>query len=286
MRLIITGARGLLGHALINTFHDWEVCAPTSEQVDITQADQVDALVSDIRPHVVIHSAALTRVDECEMGPERAYLVNAHGTENVARACARYGARLITISTDYVFSGDSEQPYGEEHAPGPRNVYGASKLAAEWATASLCPDNFAIARVSWLFGPGRPSFVDSLVDWGRAPETTPVRVVADQRSAPTSTRSVAWALRDIATSDCMGILHLTNRGGASRHELARAVFDILGLARPMEPCTSMEVPTPARRPKNSQLVSSRLEPLGLPPMPEWRTELADYLLDTYKNGVS
>jgi dTDP-4-dehydrorhamnose reductase len=280
MKLFLTGGNGLLGHALLNTFHDWEIVAPASADLDITDPMVVDQVISHTRPHLAIHSAAMTLVDQCEIEPERAYRINVLGTENVARSCARYGVRLVVISSDYVFSGDSPEPYSEDDAPGPRTVYGASKLAAERAVAVYCPDH-VIARVSWLFGPGRPCFVDSLVEWGSAAEPSPVHVAGDQFSVPTSTRSVAWALRDVAMTAFQGVVHLTSEGGASRYELARAVFDILHLPRPLEACSLADFGAPARRPHNSRLVSRRLPALGLPPMPPWRDELTEYLTETY-----
>lgn len=281
MKLFVTGASGLLGHALLNTFHDWEIVAPASSQVDVTDADAVEQLMAQTRPHLAIHSAGMTHVDTCELEPERAWRSNLRGTENMARSAARHGARLIVVSTDYVFSGSLGRPYTEDDEIGPISVYGGSKAAAERAALLLCPD-VVIARVSWLFGPGRTCFVDQLVAWGSAAGAEPVRVAMDQHSVPTSTRSVAWALRDLAQAGFRGIVHVVSQGGASRYELARAVFHHLALPRPLEPCSMHDFASPARRPPDSRLVSVRLPALGLPPMPDWHDELAEYLTETYR----
>ncbi|MCG8421676.1 MAG: dTDP-4-dehydrorhamnose reductase [Proteobacteria bacterium] len=282
-KVVISGGHGLLGAALCRAFADWRVIAPASRVFDITRADAVEQLIAREKPRLVIHSAAMTHVDQCEREPERAYRINREGTRNLADCARRHGARLVAISTDYVFSGDAGRPYGEDDEPGPRSVYGASKLAAEEACARFCPDH-VIARVSWLFGPGRTCFVDSVVAWGQnRDDATAVRVAADQKSVPSSTRSVARAVRAIAESSHRGVFHIASPDGCSRYELARAVFDILDLPRQLEPCAMADFSTPAQRPRDSRLASRRLAELGVEAMPPWRDELAAYLASAYRH---
>lgn len=279
MTVLLTGGSGLLGTALREVFADCNVVAPTSAEVDVTDPNEVEHMIATIKPRLILHAAALSNVDICELEPERAYRINARGCENIARSAAHNGARMIMISTDYVFSGDSLQPYAEDDEPGPRCVYGASKLAGEYATAFSCP-NHVIARVSWLYGKGRTCFVDSLVAWGRD-QGPPVRVAGDQVSVPSSARSVARGLRNIAACSYQGIVHVTNQGGASRYELARAVWDGLSLTRGLEAGSMAEFAAPARRPPQSQLDNRVLADLGMPPLPPWRDDLNTYLTETY-----
>lgn len=276
--VLITGGSGLLGGALRREFADWNVIAPPSAALDVTRADAMEDAIAGAAPDIVIHSATLTAVDECETHPEKAYRVNARSCEYLARSCERRGTRLIVVSTDYVFSGDSAVPYSEYDDPGPRTVYGASKLAGEEAALHLCPGS-AVARVAWLFGPARPSFIDFLMARGR--QGAKVRVATDQRSTPTSTRSAARLIRELALSPHGGIVHVTSEGGASRYELAEAVFTLGRLYGEPEPCLMSEFPSPARRPHNSELENRRIAELGLSPMPSWRDELAIYLHETY-----
>lgn len=276
--VLITGGSGLLGGALVREFADWQVIAPPSAALDVTLSGAIEHAIAATAPAVVIHSAALTAVDECEVHPEAAYRVNARSCAYLARSCERHGARLIVVSTDYVFSGDSKVPYSEYDDTGPRTVYGASKLAGEEAALHLYPDT-AIARVAWLFGSARPSFVDFLMTRGRQGET--VRVATDQRSTPTSTRSAARLIRELALSSHRGVIHVTSEGGASRYELAEAVFALGRLPGAPEPCLMSDFPSPARRPHSSELENRRIAELGLGPMPGWRDELAVYLRETY-----
>ncbi|MEM9490010.1 MAG: dTDP-4-dehydrorhamnose reductase [Myxococcota bacterium] len=289
--VVITGGQGLLGRAVQQAFADWQVVAPPRSELDVADSDAVAAVVAAARPRVVVHGAAFTRVDECEDDPEGAYRINTLGTANLARSAAACGARLIAVSTDYVFSGRAGRPYREGDAPGPISAYGWSKLAGEQAAALLCPDH-VIARVSWLFGPGRVSFVDSLVRWGRdTGQDGPVKVADDQSSVPTSTAAAARAIRALAElpgrdrGGVTGVVHVACSGGCTRHELARAVFEELALPRPLARCSMNDFGSAAARPPDSRLDNQRLGQLlvaaGAPPMPHWRDALASYLRASY-----
>lgn len=250
-------------------------------ECDITDEEAVDALVARVAPDAVVHCAAMTAVDKCETEREMAFRVNARGTANVAAACCRRGARLIAISTDYVFDGEGG-PYCEFHrATGGCTVYGQSKFAGEKAARALCP-NHAIVRISWLYGAGGPSFVHTMM--ALADGTRPaLKVVADQRGNPTSAKAVAGALRALlARPKLCGTFHATCEGEATWAEFAREIFRLSGKTQRVEDCTTEEFPRPAPRPHDSRLEKMGLRLAGLPPMPHWKDALAEFMAGEFK----
>ena len=277
MKLLITGGKGMLGRTLQNEFKDCEIVIADLPEADITDAAGFDRFLAANRPDAVIHCAAMTAVDKCESEIEFAYKLNAFGTANVAAACHRHGVRLIAISTDYVFDGDSDRPYNEfDRATGGNTVYGKSKFAGEEAVRRHCP-NHVICRISWLYGHGGPSFVHAMMSL--ADGTRPMlKVVADQHGNPTSTTAVARRLRDIlAKPQLVGTFHLTCEGEATWFEFTQEIFRLAGKNQAVSPCTTDEFPRPAPRPKNSRLDKMMLRLAGLPPMPDWRDALAEFM---------
>lgn len=277
MKLLITGGKGMLGRTLRQEFSDCEIVVVDLPEADITDAAGFDVFLAEHKPDAVIHCAAMTAVDECESEIEFAYKLNAFGTANVAAACNRHGVRLIAISTDYVFDGDSDRPYNEfDRATGGATVYGKSKFAGEEAVRKHCP-NHVICRISWLYGHGGPSFVHAMMSL--ADGTRPVlKVVNDQHGNPTSTTAVARQLRNIlANTDLVGTFHLTCEGEATWYEFALEIFRLAGKTQAVSPCTTDEFPRPAPRPKNSRLDKMMLRLAGLPPMPDWRDALAEFM---------
>jgi dTDP-4-dehydrorhamnose reductase len=224
---------------------------------------------------VVIHAAAMTAVDRCESERELAHRVNALGSAQVAKACQHAGARLIAISTDYVFPGDLDRPYHEDDQPGPRTVYGQSKLAGEEAVRIHCA-NHLILRIAWLYGAGGPSFVHAMLKLG-AIAGPPVKVVDDQLGNPTSTDAVAEAIQSLMSTSATGIVHATCEGEATWFALAKAIWEIKGFTREIIACTTADFPRPAPRPANSRLDKRALRRLGLPPMRHWREALDLFL---------
>ena len=280
MKVLLTGGKGMLGRTLVRELGgDFEVVPTDLPEADITDEDAIDAVFARHAPDVVIHCAAMTAVDRCETDRDMAFRLNARGTANVAAACARHGIRLIAISTDYVFAGDADRPYTEFDRPtGGRTVYGQSKFAGEEAVRSLCP-NHVIARISWLYGAGGPSFVHAMMKL--ADGTRPVlKVVADQRGNPTSTVAVAQALRGILKRpNLCGTFHLTCEGEATWAEFAEEIFRLTARRQTIQPCATDEFPRPAPRPKNSRLEKMALRLAGLPPMPHWKDALAAFIAD-------
>ena len=276
--VLLTGGKGMLGRTLVRELGgEFEIVPTDLPEADITDENAIDAVIAQASPDAVIHCAAMTAVDKCETERDLAFRLNARGTANVAAACRRHGVRLVAISTDYVFEGDADRPYTEFDRPtGGRTVYGQSKFAGEEAVRSLCP-NHVIARISWLYGAGGPSFVHAMMNL--ADGTRPVlKVVADQHGNPTSTVAVAQALGNILKRpNLCGTFHLTCEGEATWAEFAEEIFRLAGREQKVHPCTTDEFPRPAPRPKNSRLEKMALRLAGLPPMPHWKDALAEFM---------
>ena len=277
MKLLITGGRGMLGRTLQKEFSDFELVIADLPEADITDEKNFDALMGQKKPDVVIHCAAMTAVDRCETEKELAFRLNAQGSANVAKACCRHNARLIAISTDYVFDGTSDRPYTEfDRTTGGKTVYGQSKFAGEELIRQNAP-NHVICRISWLYGAGGPSFLHTMLALADGSRPA-LKVVADQIGNPTSCRAVARALRHIIKRpELTGTFHVTCEGEASWAEFATEIFRLRKIHQLVTPCRSDEFPRPAPRPANSRLEKLRLRQEGLPPMPHWKEALAEFM---------
>jgi dTDP-4-dehydrorhamnose reductase len=277
-RIVISGAGGMVGTVLAGQARAQgrDVAAFTSAQWDITDAAAAEHL---IRPgDVVINCAAYTDVDGAESDEDRAHLVNAVGPGHLARACARVGADLVHISTDYVFSGDRREPFEIDDDTTPMNVYGRTKLAGEQAVLSALP-SARVVRTSWVYrgDVDGKDFVAVMRRLAAGPD--PVNVVADQVGSPTYAADLAAALLQVADGAVdIPVLHAANAGAASRFEQARAVFELVG-ADPdrVRPVTSDQVPRPAPRPAYTVLSGRRSAEAGLTPLRPWREALASAL---------
>ena len=281
MKVMLTGGKGMLGRTLVKELAEFEVVATDLPEADITDETGFEKFLQTVKPDVVIHCAAMTAVDKCESQIDLAYKLNAEGTANVARACYKNHVRLIAISTDYVFEGSSEKPYSElDPATGGNTVYGKSKFAGEEAVRSFCP-NHVIARISWLYGAGGPSFVHAMMSLadGSRPE---LKVVADQIGNPTSTTAVARMLRNILNRpELCGTFHMTCEGEASWYDFALEIFRLAGKNQKVIPCTTEEFPRPAPRPKNSRLDKMMLHLNGLPAMPHRQDALKEFMASEF-----
>jgi dTDP-4-dehydrorhamnose reductase len=235
MRVFITGDRGQLGRALKRALEGETVTGCDLPEVDITDRAAIRAAIAACQPDVVIHAAAWTDVDGCARDPERAYRVNALGTQNVALACAEVGAALVYISTNEVFDGTATEPYREWDPVHPINPYGRSKAAGEWLVSHLLT-RFYIVRTAWLYAPGGRNFPHRIIQL--ADERGALRVVADEVSNPTYAPDLAAALVALIRTGACGIYHLTNSGYCSRYEFARAILRLTGREHiPVEPIT-------------------------------------------------
>jgi dTDP-4-dehydrorhamnose reductase len=277
MRLLVTGAGGMLGQDVVAAAEASgdEVIALARGDLDVTDERAVAAALSDEHVDAVVNCAAWTDVDGAESDPDGADAVNALGAGKVAQAAAHVGARLVHVSTDYVFDGDrspDEAAYVESDVPGPRSVYGASKLAGEEAVAEA-GGSHAIVRASWLFGVGGRNFVATMLALGA--ERDEVTVVDDQIGCPTATAHLAPALLALARDEeAQGVFHVAGGGRCSWHELAVEAFRQAGIACRVLPCTTAEMPRPAPRPPFSALESERDDAPLLPP---WQEGLTTYL---------
>jgi dTDP-4-dehydrorhamnose reductase len=276
-RIVIIGAGGLVGTVLAAqaTQRGHEVLALTSAQCDVTDPTSIERHVD--ADDAVINCAAYTKVDEAERDEDRAFAVNATGAENVAHACARAGAGLVHVSTDYVFSGDfgggDRHPYEIDDETGPLSVYGRSKLAGEFAVLAALPDAHVV-RTSWIFSGHGGDFVATMRRLAAGDGT--VDVVADQVGTPTYVGDLVGALLEAAEGTISEpVLHAANAGETSRFEQARAVFELVG-ADPerVRPVDSDRHPRPAPRPQYSALSAVRSTEAGLTPLRPWRDALA------------
>ncbi len=286
-RILVTGPNGLLGSALVPYLRsqDDDVVALPHEIADITDAERLRRTIEDIKPRQIINLAAYTNVNRAEREFTLAHRVNAEGARNVAEIARQLNARLIHVSTNFVFAGDKGSPYVESDLPSPVNVYGKSKLAGEQAVYAAYPSSL-ILRVGWLFGPGGQNFVATILDRGLAYRVAlqqqvalqPIRIVVDQRGVPTSTLDVAQAIGQLVSSDITGVLHLVPRGEAvDRFSLVTEIFEMAGMQVAIEPSFSSEFKSDAPRPKAAILGSERDSEPRIPILRNWREALRDYV---------
>jgi len=278
MRTLIFGGSGMLGRAVTAEARrrGWPALALSRGQADVVDRERLLYWAAAFRPELVVNCAAFTKVDLCESERARAFAVNAEGAGNAAAAAAAAGARLLQVSTDYVFAGRGDAPYREDAPTAPLSVYGASKLAGE--RQALAYPRTLVVRTSWLFGPGGPNFVatiQGLVAAGR----TPLRVVDDQRGCPTYTPYLARALADLATRELAGVVHYRNREPVTWYAFARAIVRLSGGQPPAEvlPVSTAEFPRPAPRPAYSVLDVARFEAAVGRRVEPWEAGLCHYL---------
>lgn len=276
MRLLVTGGAGMLGQAVaaVATRLGHDVVALSRTELDITDREHVRRVVAAAEPGAVVNCAAWTDVDGAETAEAAATAVNGAGAGNLARAAAENGARLVHVSTDYVFDGRKESPWVESDPVGPIGAYGRSKLAGEEEVAASTTDH-AIVRTAWLFGAGGRNFVDTMLALGA--ERDEIDVVADQIGSPTWSAHLAEALVELAERrDDVGIFHAAGSGACSWFELAVEVFDCAGVRCRVLPTTSERYSRPAPRPAYSVLDTERND---APVLPSWQQGVAGYLAE-------
>jgi dTDP-4-dehydrorhamnose reductase len=278
MKAMIVGATGLLGKALMREWAGDEVVGFGSKEVDIRDAGKVQEVVEKARPDWIVLAAAYTDVDGCESNPDLVFGVNRDGPVNVAEAAKRTSAKLLFLSSDYVFDGKNTSPYETEDMRNPQSVYGRSKAEAELRLLELLPQ-CCIARTSWLFGTGGKCFPDTILKL--ATRRPALDVVNDQRGSPTYAVDLSRAIIGLCRNEAGGIVHVTNAGNCSWFEFAREIVKGAGLVTEVRPVSSQQMPRPARRPAYSVLSPKSLHQYGIS-MPTWQDALRRYLEERAK----
>ena len=276
MKIVITGARGQLGTELINQLKYIEgidVIPTDRDELNIIDINSVNEFLLNNKPDVVINCAAHTAVDLCETDVENAYKINAVGPRNLAIVCEKIGAKLVQVSTDYVFDGNGTRPYREDDKTCPNSIYGTSKLMGENFVREFCSRYF-IVRTAWLYGEGN-NFVRTMLKL--AETNKELNVVNDQFGSPTSTVDLAKAIIDLMTTEHYGVYHGTCEGQCSWYDLAKKIFEIKNIDIKVNPVTSEEFKRPAPRPAYSVLDNFMLKLVGLNSFRNWEESLKEYL---------
>jgi len=279
MKILICGGHGQLGQdvgSLLDADHELMSCG--SRQLDISDIRQVVSIFSNYQPDIVINCAAYTAVDKCETETQLAWQVNATGPENLARQAEETGARLVHISTDYVFDGKkpATESYSEGENVAPLSEYGRSKLAGEQAIAAYS-SNYLILRTAWLYGWKGKNFLKTILRLALADPTRELKVVNDQYGSLTWTATLARQIQAVLSPKMQGIVHATATGSSTWYEGACYFLDSMGLPYRITPCTTAEYPTPAHRPANSILNNQRLENEGLSVFRSWQEDIEQFV---------
>lgn len=276
MKILVTGANGQLGHDILLNLATRGIHGIPADiaEFDITQAAATEQFIIAHQPDAVIHCAAYTAVDKAEDDADLCRSINVTGTENIARACQAINAKMVYISTDYVFPGTGETPYETNAPTSPLSVYGKTKLAGEQAVQQLLSRYF-IVRTSWVFGKNGSNFVKTMLRLGK--ERDEINVVCDQIGSPTYTVDLARLLVDMALSEHYGVYHATNEGFCSWAEFAQAIFRKADLPVRVNFITTDQYPVRAHRPSNSRLSKVKLDEAGFLRLPSWEDALDRYL---------
>lgn len=284
MKVFVTGVKGQLGYDVMRELEkrDYDAVGVDIEEMDITDNKSVDKVITDANPDVVIHCAAWTAVDLAEDEDKKAkvHLVNAVGTENIAKVCKKLDCKMIYLSTDYVFDGQGTRPWKPDDEKHPLNVYGKSKYEGELAVEKLL-EKYFIVRIAWVFGENGKNFVRTMLNLGKTHDR--ITVVDDQIGSPTYTPDLARLLVDMAESDKYGIYHATNEGFCSWYEFACEIFrqasefDQAYKNVSVLPVTSDKYPSKAKRPSNSRMNKDKLNENGFERLPDWQDALRRYI---------
>lgn len=276
MRVFVTGVKGQLGYDVMNELEKQglEGIGVDIDEMDITDADQVNKVIKEAAPDAVIHCAAYTAVDAAEDNEETCRKVNAQGTENIAKVCEELDIKMMYISTDYVFNGQGERPWEPDDEREPLNVYGQTKYEGELAIEEHVKKFFTV-RIAWVFGVNGKNFIKTMLNLGKTHDH--LTVVNDQTGSPTYTYDLARLLVDMIQTDKYGRYHATNEGLCTWYEFACEIFKQAGMDVSVAPVSSDEYPAKAKRPSNSRMDKSKLTANGFQPLPTWQDALSRYL---------
>ncbi|MBW2603306.1 MAG: dTDP-4-dehydrorhamnose reductase [Deltaproteobacteria bacterium] len=281
MRIMITGDKGQLGSdctRVLGKTHD--VLGVDIDEVDITKLQDIESLVQQFTPNIIVNCAAYTRVDDCEVEKESAWNANVTGAENLAKCVEKYGGRLIHISTDYVFDGRKKapEPYVETDITNPISNYGMSKLEGEKAIKKAT-NRFVIVRTAWLYGISGPNFLKTMLKLSLRSSDNTIKVVDDQFGSPTWTHRLALQIERLIETNCRGIFHATSEGYCTWYELAVYFLEKMAVPHTIIPCTTKEYPTPAARPMNSILENREFKEKGMNIMADWKSDVDEFVLN-------
>lgn len=276
MKVLVTGVKGQLGYDVMNELEKQglEGIGVDIDEMDITDADQVNKVIKEAAPDAVIHCAAYTAVDAAEDNEEICRKVNAQGTENIAKVCEELDIKMMYISTDYVFNGQGERPWEPDDEREPLNVYGQTKYEGELAIEEHVKKFFTV-RIAWVFGVNGKNFIKTMLNLGKTHDH--LTVVNDQTGSPTYTYDLARLLVDMIQTDKYGRYHATNEGLCTWYEFACEIFKQAGMDVSVAPVSSDEYPAKAKRPSNSRMDKSKLTANGFQPLPTWQDALSRYL---------
>lgn len=276
MKVLVTGAAGQLGYDVMKVLQERKIEAVGTdlEDFDITDAGATENFITAAAPDVIVHCSAFTAVDKAEDEVEICRNVNVKGTENIARVCSELDAKMIYISTDYVFSGMETQPYEVDDVTDPVNVYGQMKLSGELIVRHFLKKYF-IVRTSWVFGKNGSNFIKTMLRLGK--DHAEVRVVSDQIGSPTYTADLAILLCDMLTTEKYGVYHATNEGFCSWADLAEEAFRQAQMPVKVVRIKSEAYPTRAKRPMNSRLSKEKLAQNGFKRLPHWQEAVKRYI---------
>ena len=276
MRILVTGVKGQLGHDVMNELakRGHTGIGVDVEEMDITDAKKVDEVIRASEVEAVIHCAAYTAVDAAEDQVELCRKINAEGTENIAKVCKELDIKMMYISTDYVFDGEGTRPWEPDDERHPLNVYGLTKYEGELAVEKYL-DKFFTIRIAWVFGVNGKNFIKTMLKLSETHDE--LNVVDDQIGSPTYTYDLAVLLVDMIETEKYGRYHATNEGLCSWYECACEIFRQAGRDVKVNPVSSDEFPTKAKRPHNSRMDKSKLTENGFTPLPAWQDALKRYL---------
>ena len=286
MKVLVTGVKGQLGYDVMRELakRGIEGIGVDIDEMDITDFESVDRVITDANPDAVIHCAAWTAVDaaEDEDKKEKVRLVNVEGPRNIAKVCKKLDIKMIQISTDYVFDGQGERPWEPDDPTGPVSVYGLTKRDGENAVTELL-DKYFIVRIAWVFGINGKNFVKTMLNVAKTHDT--LTVVNDQWGSPTYTYDLARLLVDMIQTDKYGIYHATNEGFTNWYEFAVAIFKEAGVNVTVKPVTTAEYGiSKAARPFNSRMSKDKLEACGFKRLPAWEDALKRYIEELKENN--
>lgn len=281
MKILVTGVKGQLGYDVVKelTKRGLEAVGVDIEEMDITDAESVNRVISQATPDAVIHCAAYTAVDAAEENEAVCRRVNADGTRNIAAVCRKLDIKMLYISTDYVFDGEGERPWEPADERSPKSVYGQTKYEGELAVQELL-DKYFIIRIAWVFGINGKNFVKTMLQLSENHDT--LRVVNDQFGSPTYTYDLARLLVDMVLTEKYGIYHATNEGFCSWYDFASAIFEEAGIDMKVLPVSTEEYGAKANRPANSRMSKEKLTEAGFERLPDWRDALKRYIRELKK----